>query len=345
MPPFCFGPKLSSSLRFFSNTGAVAGTFSVLGIEVALVLLMIYVCHRRYRRDGLPQVWARRMRVFRSHARENPPAVDPFAYSNPPGSATATEHKDGWGKHSFLNMTDEHPMEYMESGPSTQGLGRQRNDVEVDALYGIRSPRLAGMNPGIIVNYRDRELDNPKGRQVYRPKPRPNSYGKGPAVVNHSLAVTSSRAFLPFPYWQPVSEAPPSQSIYSTILPVAEDDNLVHQLPTPTSIAYPKATAAPYQSYNWGASARRHSSYMFPVNPETSMVTPPYPEDDDQGLRQKASFPGPRQSYPPPIPPRNPLRRAMSMQTILDVSSLTPSNLLSLSGHTLTNSLIVVTDS
>lgn len=103
---------------------------------------------------------------------------------------------------------------------------------------------------------------------------------------------------------------------------VAEDDGTDDQLPTPPDIAFPKATVVPGQSYGWGASATEQPSlYRITAAPETHTMTPPDSEDD-QGSSDE-----PRQSFPPPIPPKSPLRRGASMRTMSDVSFPSPLDL------------------
>ncbi|KAF9651876.1 hypothetical protein BDM02DRAFT_428576 [Thelephora ganbajun] len=310
----------STSHGFFGNRGAFAGTFTAVGIAAVVILLTIFLCCRRYRSKKQRQLRIRNMHISQPRIRENPFADDPFVYFDPRDHATTAERQHNQEERPSLSATDKQVTGYAGSGDSTYGLNVQRNDVGNGILYETRNPRLTGINPGIVVNYRDRELDDPfSDRQAYQQNPRPAFYGKGPAAVNHSLAVTSSRAYLPFPSWRPASEISSSPSLYPATPSVTEDGDSVHQLPTPTSVAYPRTT--PNQGYNWGASAKRSSSYRASAQPE-AYRTPPG-SDDGQGspaiAQQEPPTDGQDRSIPPPIPPKSPLRAAMSMRTILDV--------------------------
>jgi len=319
--PFYFCMKLNPSLRFFGNRSAVTWTFTLVGLEVALVLLMIFLYHRRNRRARQCQIRKRDMRISQPRMRENPFADDPFAYSNPRDSATTAESRQRWENSSSLNTTDEQAMGYVENTSSAHGFNIQRNDVGENILYETKNPHLAGINSRVVVNYRNPNTDDPfSDRHVCQPKPGPASRGQGHTTIDHLVAVTPSRAYLPFPNWQRVSETPSSPSIYPASLS-AEGSDEPDQLPAPTTIAFSKTPGVPNQSYNWGARAKKLSSHRVPVNPEVYVTQPS--SDDSQSSPTVAQQEPPsdeqRRSVPPPIPPRSPLRRAMSARTILNV--------------------------
>lgn len=314
-----FGMKLIPSLRFFGNTGAVAGTFTVVGIVVGLILLTIFLCCRRHRRNKQPPLQAQDSDVSLTQMHDNPFADDPFASFGPSDSVRTAEHQYRWERRSSFDATDEQAMGYVESTSSTHGFNVQRNDVGDNVIYETRNPRLAGINPGIVVNYRDQNPEDPfSDRPVYQSMPRQASYGKGPTAINHFSAVTPPQAHLPFPNWRRVSETPSSPSVYATSLPAAEDSE--SQPSTPTSFTFRKPTTVPSQSYNWGASAKKPSSYGIPVIPE-AYITPPNSDDGRDTPVQRERQSGEHQYTPPSIPPKSPLRTAMSMRTLLNVSS------------------------
>ena len=241
---------------------------------------------------------------------------DPFAYSNPRDSNATTELQHTWEKHSSLSATDEQGMGYVEND-----LNAHRNEAGENVLYETKNPRLAGVNPGIVINYRNQNPDNPfSDRQAYQPDPQLSSNARNPTSINRLSPVPPSQAYLPFPNWRRASDTPSSPSMYPSTLPMTEDDESDCRSPTPTNAAIPKATAGPNQSYNWGASANKPNSYR--INPGP-YLTPPNSSDGHgppTTVQQRQSSDDQRQSVPPPIPPRNPLRRALSMRTILNVS-------------------------
>ena len=321
-----FHAKLNPLLRFFGNKGAMAGTFTVVGIVAGLILLTIFLCCRRYRKNkekehSIP-IQSQDMDISLPQMHDNPFADDPFASSGLRGSAPPTERYHGWEKGSSLSVTDEQAMGYVDSVSSTHGFNVQRNDIEDNVIYETRSPRLAGINPGIVVNYRNQNPDDPfSDRQVYQQKPQPVSHGKGPTTNNRFSITAPYQAHLPFPNWRRVSETPSSPSVYATSLPAVEDGESDHRLPTPTRATFQRTTGGPSQIYNWGASAKKpgSSGSGFPVIPE-AYITPP-DSDDGRGSPVRLPYDEP---IPPPIPPKNPLRTAMSMRTLLNVSPPRP---------------------
>jgi len=223
-------------------------------------------------------------------------------------------------------------MGYVENGFNTR-----RNQVEDNILYETKDPRLAGVNPGIVINYRNQNQVDPfSDRQVFQQNSQPSSYARGPTTINRLSPVPISQAYLPFPNWRSASVTPSSPSEYPPTLPVTDDDESDHRPPTPTNVTYPMTTAVPNQSYNWGASANKppgsyrvHSAYITPPDSSDGHGPPTI-------IQRRLSSDGQRQSVPPPIPLKNPLRRVMSMRTILNVSSSTSPDPPSLSGYSLT---------
>ena len=285
---------------------------------------MIILSHRLYRKNQRLQAQAQEMRIFQNHIHENPPAVDSSEYHNSRGAPPPTGCRPSWGKLPLYNTTDEH-IWYAESGSPAQGLTGQQFNVGDDALREAKHPYLVGINPGFVVNRRDRggTLD----RQTHRQDPRPPPDDKGPTTANHSWATIRSRAYSLFPNWRRLPRVPPSPSIHPATSPVVEDDGSARQLPAPTSIASPKTAAVLDQSYNRGASSKRLDPYRALVGPGTYMMIP-LNSEDDQGRTTaplvKSPFDGPCAPVPPPIPPKSPLRRLMPMQTIVDVSLSPP---------------------
>lgn len=275
---------------------------------------MIFLSYRLYRKNQELRARARGVPISQS-----PFTVDSSDYRSPHDPPSPIGRKYSWRRNPFHSTADEHAL-YVENGFSAQILTKQQSNLGDDPLSEAKHPHLAKINPGFIVNYRDR--DDTLGRQSYRPEPRPPSYDKGPTVVNQSLAIARPKAYSPFSNWPRPSQAHPSSSIYSAPLPVAEDSNSSHHLPSPTSIARPKTAAVPNENYDSVASSKRPGSCRVPVDPGTYIMTPPNPEDDQGWTLMKPSSDGPCQLYPPPVPPKSPLRRATSTTTwkMLDVS-------------------------
>ena len=324
-----FGLMLNPWLRFFSNKSAVAGTFAVVSIVVVTIILMTFLCYRRHRKNKQLPVQVqdvRDVRMSRAQMLEDPFADDPFAYSNPRDSAVTIGRQHRLERLPSLSATDEQTMGYAESGSSTHGFNIQRNDVGENILYETKKPPLAGFDPGVVANYFKQNPDDPfSDRHVYQPKPRPVSYWKSLTTTDNLSTATPSQAYLP--NLRRTSDTPSSPSVYPTSLTVAEDGKSDRQPPTPTNVAFPKTTAVPSRSYNWGASAKKPSSYGVLVHPEAYMA-PPDSADDKGSLatvQQEPPVDGQHQSIPPSIPPKSRLRTATSMRTILNVSS--PSDL------------------
>jgi len=294
-------------------------------IELALLALMLFLCHRRYRTNEKQQVRARNVRT---HPRENPFSVDLFAYSDPRYPAGTVSRKNSWKKYILPRVAEEQVMDHRENGFSTQRLNKHRDDIWDDTPYNTRDTHLAELNLGTVVDCRDGNPEDRLVRRPYKPKPKKTPRGGGTTKRsrNNSLVITPSRAYFPTPGWRRFDEVPPSTPIYLDALAVARDNEPDHQLPTPPSIARPKTAICPNQSHNWGPSANEPCSYMIPAHPEACMTTPPGSEDNRCCLAvagQKPPFDGLRQSLPPPIPPKSPFRKASSTWTTVDVSFLT----------------------
>ena len=315
------GPELNLLPRFFSNRGAVAGTFGGAGIVVAIIILTIFLYCRRNRRIK-ERGWARNLTISQPKMLESPftdDDDDPFASSNSRDSAGTTELQHSWEKHTPLNATGVQGFGYVRNGFGTQG-----NGIGDDILYETNNTRLAVTNPGFVVNYRNQNVDDPfADHQAYQPTSQPPSNGMGPTTINRLSPLPLSQAYLPFPNWRPASVTASSPSVYPSTLPLTEDDESDHRIPTPTPVAIPKTTAGPNQSYNWGASVNNPNSYR--VN--QAYVTPP-DSSDGHGpptiIQRRTSSDDQRHSVPPPIPPKNPLRTVLSMRTMLNVSSPPP---------------------
>jgi hypothetical protein len=283
---------------------------------------VIFLSHRLYRQNQRPQTRAWQMRVSRNPMHENSfTQVDSSECHSPLDPPSPIGRQRSWGKRPLYHAD----LLYMESGFPTRSPTEQQSDVGDPPSRRIKHPYLAGTNSGFPTNYRDR--DDTLGRQAYGQEPRPPPYDKDPTTVNRSLAKTQPRTYIPFPKRRRPPQTPPSPSIYSTTLPVAEDDNSVHQLPTPTSIACLKSPAVPNKIYDPGESSKRVSSDRVLVDPGTYMMTPLELEDDEGYTAVSLIKPpsdGPCELCPPPVPPKSPLRRVVSMGTMLDVSFSPP---------------------
>ena len=257
-------------------------------IELVLAILMVlFLCHQRCRINK-ERARTRNMRSFQLHSRENTFIVDPFAYSDPQYSAGAVLRQSDWKKHPFFREAGERATDYAERGFSIQGLNVQWKDVWNDAPYQTESLHLAKIEPGTVANF------------------------DGTTKGNRSLVTTPSRAYLPTRSWRRISEAASSPSMYLDTPSVAEDDELYHQPPTPTSITRPKTAVCPNQSVDWGTSTNKPCSHKSWVDLEARTTTPPGSEDNrgcPAAARQKSPSDELRQPLPPPRPPRNPLRR------------------------------------
>lgn len=331
--------KLNPPLRFFGNRGAVAGTFTVVSIAAVLILVTLFLCRRRRRANRQPRARARDRHISQPSMREISFADDPFACANPRDSTTATERQYRWEGNSSFSATDEQAAGYVEIGSLTSGFTAQRNDVGDNILYETKNPRLAGTNPGIVVNYRNQPVDDPfSDNQIYQSKLRPTSSSRS-SPINNMSTVAPSKAYLPFPNWRPASQTSSAPSIYPATLP--DDNDSDHQPPTPTSITYPKTATGSSQSYNWGASARKPNSYGIPVN--FGAYTTPSDSDEEQGSSTGVQQETPSVGYHQYVPPRSPLRAAMSMRTLLNVSSSALPGISTSTEHNLTNLPVVFT--
>ena len=290
-------------------------------IELALLVLMLFLCHRRYRIKKEQHVRALNMRISQPHSRGNPFLVDPFAYTSPRCSIGTVSRQNSLKKQPFLRATDELVMDHTENGFSTQGFNEQQKDIWDDTPDEIKNPHLVEINLGATVGRRDRDPEDHSVRQPYRPKPRQTPHGDGTTGRTRALVIAPSRAYHPSPGWRRIDEIP--SPAYLNTLSVAEDDESDHQLPTPTSITHPKAAICPDRIYSRDASTNKPWPYGISVDPEDCMTTTSCSEDDCDRLaiaRQRPPFDGLRQSSPPPRPPKSPLRRAESIRAMPDVS-------------------------
>ena len=264
---------------------------------------MIFLSHRLYRKNQRPETEAQRMRVSRIRIHENPFAVDSSACHNSPDSPSPIERHHRWGENTFSSIGD-------------------------DVWRRKRHRHFSGINPGFTAHRRD--LDDALDRRTYRPEPRSHPYENGPATATHSLAIIQPKAYSPFPNCRRLSQAPSSPSIYPAALPVAADDDSVHQFSPPTNIARPKNAVVLNKRYSRGTSPKRLGSNRALVDPETYTMTPLDSEDGQGYTAVSLMAPpsgGPYQLYPPSIPPKSPMRGIMPKQTDLDVSFSAPPDL------------------
>ena len=292
---------------------------------MALLALMLFVCHRRYRTNKKQRV---RVRNVCTHPRGNPFSTDLFAYSDPRYPAGTITRQNSWKKCILPRIAEERVMDHTENGFSTQRLSKHRNDTWDDTPHKTRDPHLVGLNLGTVVDCRDGNPEDRLVRQPYKPKPKKTPRGGVTTKRNQNnlLAITPSRAHFPTPGWRRLDEVPTSTPIYLDTLPVAKVNEPDHQLPTPPRIAHPKTAICPNQSHDWGPSANKPCSYMIPALPEACTTIPFGPEDNrcyPAVAGQKPPFDGLRQPLPPSRPLKSPFRGASSTWTTLDVSFLT----------------------
>ena len=300
-------PKFDPSFRFFGNRGAVAGTFTLVAVEVVFICLMMALSYRLYRKNQRLQARAQRMRVSQNRMYENPFSVDSPEYRNTRYLPSPPGHRHNWGKKPVPTTGDEDLL-HVESECSTRGPAYQQFDVGDDALREGEHPYLAGSNPGFILNYLD--WDDPEHLQAHLPESRPPPYDKGPTTGDHSLTTSRSKAYSLFPDWRRFSGAPPSPSVYSAGLPVAGDGDQAQQPATRTSVISRKNAAVP-NHHDRGANSKRLGSIRALVDTGTYMMTP-LDLEDDRGCTaaplMKPPSDRPCQIYPPSVPPKSPLR-------------------------------------
>lgn len=179
-------------------------------------------------------------------------------------------------KHSVYSTTDEHTSEGMESGFATQGLTKRRFGVGDDISERTEYP--ADANPTPTTGYGNHGLSGPVDRHEYQQAPQLPPFDKSPVTEGPSPIIPQPEAYPPFPNWQRISQTPSSPSIYAATLSAADDHYSVHQLPGPSSVAYPDPIPVPNPSYQSGATSRRHSS-LRRVKPEAH--TAPLGLEDD----------------------------------------------------------------
>lgn len=282
---------------------------------------MVFWCCRRNQKNLLLQARARERRTHLRHKCKHPLVTNSFEYKNVLHLASAVRRQDSRRKKSPHGVVDERMLEYMEKGYVTKALTKRQSNVGDGTLYGVKEPDLAGAAPEFALN--DGNPAKPLDRQAYQQNSQPPLREKCLPTVIHSPTITPPRAHVPFHSWR-LSRPPSYRSIHPIILTMEEDDDSVYQLPIPTSI---ETTAVQNQSSD-GSSPREPGSCAVPVNPETYLTIPPNLRDG-QGHRSISPMDPlcdrSSQTRPPPIPPRSPLRRAMSMRTMLNVSYSFPS--------------------
>ena len=291
-------------------------------IELGLLFMLLYVCHRQHKRKKRQQALTRNTHTPQPHPYVIPIAVDPFPDRSE--SITVVTRQNSWKRHPYAASTDdEHETEYTGNDLPAQGHDMWRGNSWGDSLYGPVKPRPVGINPGIAVTHSDRDLGNPPVRQRHQPKaeqilPR----------VHHSSIITPSRVYLPFSDWRRLSEAASSPSVWSATLPVEADGGSDHRLLTPTTVARPEAAALPNQSHSWDATANEPGSYRVFVEPNTRKIIRSNPGNDHDSRAAAWQYPpsdGTRHSSPPPVPPKSPFRMSTWTQTTPNVSPLVSS--------------------
>lgn len=299
---------------FFGDRSTVAGTFALVGVEIVVLFFAIFLCRRRHRKKQI-RSWVGRMHIPQNHTQTNPFSADSFEDHNPrdPPSLIGSRHDRG-------NSAE---GDHTENGLATQGFVKQPYYEGEDTYHETKYPPLARANPGPFINHRFWDLDTSLHNHPYRTALQPPPYSRDTTAVNHSPAITQSRTYFPFRSWRPLSQVPSSPSTYPPTLSVAEEDVSVHELPASMDIPSPKTTVLPFQNNGRQASTTRLSSYGAPVSPGIYAMTSLH-QEDGQGYTpvspMRPSLHTPSPSYPPPIPPKSPLRRVTSTRATLDVS-------------------------
>lgn len=215
------------------------------------------------------------------------------------------------------SLTGEQRLDHTENGFVVQSLSEQPSDDGDDALDEIKNPHLTlECRPAFAVDDRDSGLEGALDRQSRLRGPLTQPHGQT-ATVNNPLVITPSRAYRPFPRWRRLPRPPSSSSVYPVILSPRGDKYSVRQLPIPMNIVCTETAAAPNQRPNRVATTRGPASSSYPMTPPNvehswgrADVSPANPDGE-----------GSRQSYPPPIPQKNPLRMALSTHTMLNVQA------------------------
>ena len=279
-------------------------------IELGLVVVLVYACLRQYRRKK-QQGRALKMQISRPYSDEIPITMDPLPFPDPSESITVVSRQNSWKMHPYAaSVVDEHEMEHTENVLSTQGYNMWRGD----GLYDPANPRSVWVNPGIAATCSDRDIENPFVHKQYQPKAQRIPDGVGTPHTHHPSVIIPSRAYLPFPSWRRIPDTASSPPVYSATLFVGADDEAEHLLPTPRSIARPKAAAFSNQSYNLGVNANESRSHRTFVKPDTYAITPSNTGKNHGSRTFARQYPPSdriRQSSPPPVPPKSPLRRPM----------------------------------
>ncbi|KAF9786108.1 hypothetical protein BJ322DRAFT_768262 [Thelephora terrestris] len=248
-----------------SGRTAIVATFTVLGI-LLLILLMVLGSCRRYRRNQLLQARARERCVHLHLKCKRPFAASPFEYQNLVYPASSIGRQDSRAKKPPSGVKKEQRLEHMESEFVIDGLAERQSNIGDDTLYDTKHPHLAGSIPEFKIN--DWEPNHPL-----------------PTIAPPRAHFHDSRR---------LSRAPSYPSLHPVISSVEGDDDSDYQLPIHASIAYPpETTVVPNQSSDCESSPKERGSWV--VGDRSS------------------------QSSPPPIPPRSPLRRALSMRTMLNI--------------------------
>jgi hypothetical protein len=251
--------------RFFSNSGAVAGTFTVVGMAVVVAVLMAFLCHRRYRRNKQLPVRVRDLDAFQSQPHKGLFTDDPFARSVPRDSAVLVEGQHNWEKHPTHSTMEKYAL---EGGFASRWLGDQRAGMWDDTLYEVGRAYLTEANSGFVPNHQGQGPGDPKDQSTSQPPP----YDEGPAAVDHTLKITQSGLYLPSTNPRPISQMPSLPSIYPATLSVVEDDDSIHPLFTPTTFVCPGDTSISDANANCGPNARGCGSHRVPVEFEANMA-------------------------------------------------------------------------
>lgn len=262
---------------------------------------MLFVCCRRYRRN------------LALHARARDRCVVVLNLND-----STSKRQRSRGRKSFPGSTDEQMLEYAGNEFVIQGPTEQQSDESHVIWYGsndrhsveIRSPRGTDNRDPYLV-------EDPLDHQENPPKSHTPSIDENPTTANRSLIITPSRAYLPFPNWRRHSRPSSSPSVHPVILPVEEDCDSVRQLSTPMSILYPETVSVRNQDSGHDTITEKPVLHDCPVAPPNLEPGRGYSD----GSWADPYCDGPYQYYPPPIPSKSPLRKALSMRTMLNVQA------------------------
>lgn len=262
---------------------------------------MLFVCCRRYRRN------------LALHARARDRCV---VVLNLNDSTSKRQHSRG--RKSFRGSTDEQMLEYAGNEFVIQGPTEQQSDESHVIWYGSNRRHSVEIRTTRGTNDRNPYLvEDPLDHHENPPKSHTPSIEEIPATPNRSLIISPSRAYLPFPNWRRHSRPPSSPSVHPVTLRAEEDGDSIRQLSTPMSILYPETVSVRNQDSD------RDTITEKPVLHD-SPVTPPNLEPDrgnSDGSHTDPHGDGPYRYSPPPIPSKSPLRKALSMRTMLNVQA------------------------